>query len=225
MGLVRRLKASPALVVACVALLVSLTGTSVAAVSQLGKGTVGTAQLKNNAVTSKKVKNKTLVRADFKSGALLRGPRGLRGLTGAAGPAGAAGAAGAQGPIGPSTVYHARFAFSPGGTAMPGSGFTTYHTLNLPAGSYTAIATLTAENNGGANDAALCELVPSTGDLARYVGSAVPGEFAEVSATVAFTLPAAGTVLLRCIGNLPAGTMVRNQSTLTAIKVGEVIQQ
>jgi hypothetical protein len=109
MRVARRLKASPALVVASLALLVSLTGTSVAAISQLGPGTVGTPQLKNNAVTSKKVKNKTLTRADFKSGALLRGPRGLRGAagpagsagpTGPAGPAGAAGAAGLAGPAG-----------------------------------------------------------------------------------------------------------------------------
>jgi hypothetical protein len=92
MGLVRRFKASPALVVACLALLVSLTGTSVAAVSQLAKNSVGTPQLKKNAVTSPKVKNGTLVRADFKSGTLLRGP---------AGPRGATGETGATGPPGP----------------------------------------------------------------------------------------------------------------------------
>lgn len=223
MGHTRRLKASPALVVACIALLVSLTGTSVAAVSQLARNSVGTAQLKNNAVTAAKVKNRTLTRADFKAGTLLRGPQGPRGATGAAGPVGAAGA---QGPIGPSTAYHARFPFDDTGTAMVGGGpFTTYHTLNLPAGHYVGIATLTAGNGGVANDAAVCQLNPSSGNFAEFVGSAVADEFAELSATVAFTLPADGTLLLRCVGNVTGGSMVRNQSTLTAIKVGEIINQ
>ena len=93
-GLIRR--PSPALVVACAALLVALTGTGVAAVSQLvPRSSVGTAQLKSNAVVSSKVKNGSLLRADFKSGQVPAGP------TGPAGPAGPAGAAGAAGPAGP----------------------------------------------------------------------------------------------------------------------------
>ena len=69
MRLVRRFKASPAMVVACLALLVSLTGTSVAAVTQLvPRNSVGTPQLKNNAVNSAKVRNGSLLRADFRQG-------------------------------------------------------------------------------------------------------------------------------------------------------------
>jgi hypothetical protein len=100
-------KPSPATVIACLALLISLTGTSIAAVSQLAPNSVGTPQLKNNAVTSKKVKDKTLTRADFKNGTLLRGPRGLRGPagpTGATGAPGAPGAAGAPGAPGRSAL-------------------------------------------------------------------------------------------------------------------------
>ncbi len=83
---------SPALIVACIALFVALTGTSIAAVSQLvPRSSVGTAQLKNNAVTSAKVKNRTLARADFRPGVLLRGPAGPAGAAGPAGPAGPAG--------------------------------------------------------------------------------------------------------------------------------------
>ena len=48
---------SAALVVACIALLVALGGTSVAAVSQLARSSVGTPQLKDNAVTAKKLRN------------------------------------------------------------------------------------------------------------------------------------------------------------------------
>ena len=71
---------SPALVIACLALGIALGGTSVAAVSQLGRNTVGTAQLKtgavtnpkikNAAVTSAKVANRSLLRADFAPGQL-----------------------------------------------------------------------------------------------------------------------------------------------------------
>jgi len=87
---------SPAMVVACLALLVALTGTGVAAVSQIvPRNSVGSAQLKSNAVVSAKVKNRSLLALDFKAGQLPAGPPG------AAGPAGPAGAAGPAGPAGP----------------------------------------------------------------------------------------------------------------------------
>jgi hypothetical protein len=93
---------SPALVVACLALLVALGGTSIAAVSALPSGSVGTAQLKNNAVTSTKLKdgqvksadianstivsgdvrNGSLLRADFKAGQIPAGPQGPAGPLG-----------------------------------------------------------------------------------------------------------------------------------------------
>jgi hypothetical protein len=105
MRFVRRLTASPALVVACLALLVSLTGPGIAAVEQLvPRGSVGTGQLKNNAVTGAKVRNGSLIRADFKAGQVprgLRGPAGPTGPPGATGPAGPPGPTGATGPAGP----------------------------------------------------------------------------------------------------------------------------
>ncbi len=52
----RRIRPSPATVIAAIALLVALGGTSMAAVTiVIPKNSVGTAQLKNNAVTSAKV--------------------------------------------------------------------------------------------------------------------------------------------------------------------------
>jgi hypothetical protein len=82
---------SPATVIACVALLVSLAGTSVAAVSALPRSSVGTAQLKSNAVTSAKVKNFSLLRSDFKRGQIPAGPTGARGPQGPAGQPGISG--------------------------------------------------------------------------------------------------------------------------------------
>jgi hypothetical protein len=102
--LVRR--PSPALVLASLALLVALGGTSVAAVSQLAQNSVGTAQLRNgavtnpklrnNAVTSVKVANRSLRRADFAPGQLPAGPTGPAGPAGAAGPAGPPGLSGLE---------------------------------------------------------------------------------------------------------------------------------
>jgi hypothetical protein len=102
------------MVVACLALLVALGGTSVAAVNQLGRNTVGPLQirngavtnpkLRNNAVNSSKVANRSLRRVDFAPGQLPAGPIGPQGPAGSAGPAGAAGAAGPAGVIGAITV-------------------------------------------------------------------------------------------------------------------------
>ncbi len=63
-------KPSPAMIVASVALFLATTGTGVAVVSALPKGSVGTAQIKNNAVNSIKVKNRSLKRIDFAAGQL-----------------------------------------------------------------------------------------------------------------------------------------------------------
>jgi hypothetical protein len=83
-----RLRPSPSMVVAFVALTVALGGTSYA-IAQLPANSVGTKQLKKNAVTTAKVKNRSLVAKDFRSGQLPRGARGPAGPQGAPGTAGA----------------------------------------------------------------------------------------------------------------------------------------
>jgi hypothetical protein len=89
---------SPALVIACLALAVALSGASYAAVV-IPRNSVGSLQLKANSVNSSKVANGSLLRADFRSGQIPAGPpgpAGPAGPAGAAGPAGPAGAAGAS---------------------------------------------------------------------------------------------------------------------------------
>jgi hypothetical protein len=76
------------MVVATIALLVALGGTSVAAVGNVPLFSVGTPQLKSNAVISAKVKNRSLLRVDFAAGQLPAGPTGPQGPAGPAGPAG-----------------------------------------------------------------------------------------------------------------------------------------
>jgi hypothetical protein len=78
---------SPAMVVACIALTVSLAGTSYATVSLVPRNTVGTVQLKDNAVTSKKIRDFSLRQWDFARGQVPRGPAGPPGPPGPPGPA------------------------------------------------------------------------------------------------------------------------------------------
>jgi hypothetical protein len=93
---------SPAMIVACIALLVALGGTSVAAVTALAPNSVGTAQIRANAVTTAKIKNRnvrgakiarnavtgalvlngSLTRDDFASNSLPAGPAGPAGTIG-----------------------------------------------------------------------------------------------------------------------------------------------
>ena len=98
-----RLVPSPAMAVACLALLVALGGVGYAAV-KLPANSVGSAQLKNDAVTGLKVKNGTLLAADFKRGQVVgkTGAKGDPGLKGDTGPKGDQGPKGDTGDRGPS---------------------------------------------------------------------------------------------------------------------------
>ncbi|MFT4048589.1 MAG: collagen-like protein [Solirubrobacterales bacterium] len=88
---------SPALVIACLALFVALSGTSYAAL-KLPKNSVGPAQIKKNSVSSTKVKDGSLLAKDFKAGQIPTGAKGEKGERGEKGDKGDAGATGAQGP-------------------------------------------------------------------------------------------------------------------------------
>jgi hypothetical protein len=81
---------SPALVVACLALAISLSGAAYAVSTALPRNSVGTVQLKNNAVNSAKVRNASLRAVDFAAGQIPVGPQGP------AGPQGPPGASGLQ---------------------------------------------------------------------------------------------------------------------------------
>src|SRR4029079_2564393 len=71
----RRYVPSPAMVVACIALAVALTGTGYA-ITALPRGSVGTPQLKRGAVVSAKVKDHSLLRRDFRAGQIPAGAQG-----------------------------------------------------------------------------------------------------------------------------------------------------
>ena len=129
---------SPALVIACVALLVALTGTSYATVLNVPRNSVGTPQLKRNAVKPAKlapnavrtahVLNGSLLAADFKPGQLPTGPKGDKGEKGDKGDPGPVGVSGWRivSSVGPSnsSTSQSWTAPCPGGTKVVGGGGT-----------------------------------------------------------------------------------------------------
>jgi len=136
------------MVVACLALLVALGGTGMAAATQLARNTVGTPQLKdaavsnakikNNAVNSTKVAARSLLRSDFAPGQLPAGPVGPQGPAGPAGAAGAAGPAGPAGVIGAITDRTASVVVD-GGTAENGA-YNSSRVTSLCSGNERAIS-------------------------------------------------------------------------------------
>jgi hypothetical protein len=93
---------SPAIVIACIALIAALTGTSYAAINSLApRNSVANSSIRNNAVTSLKVKDRSLLARDFKLGQL---PAGAPGAAGAPGTAGARGPTGPAGPSGSASI-------------------------------------------------------------------------------------------------------------------------
>lgn len=101
------------MVIACLALALTLGGTAYGAATLLPRNSVGTLQ----------VKNRSLLAVDFKAGQLPRGLRGFAGAAGPAGPAGPAGSAGAAGPTGPSGASAVKWALiKPDGTIAAQSG-------------------------------------------------------------------------------------------------------
>jgi hypothetical protein len=146
MNKIRRRLPTPAMLVACIALAVSLGGVSYAA-GALPKGSVGTAQLKKKAVTGAKlqknavtgiaVKNRTLTAADFKAGALPAGTQGQKGDPGAQGPKGE------KGDTGPAGVSGLEIILGPETTVNPGT--------NAPA-SATCPAGKQATGGGGGSE-------------------------------------------------------------------------
>jgi hypothetical protein len=125
------------MVVASIALLVALGGTSFAAV-KLGINSVGAPQIKNNAVRSPEVLNRSLLAVDFKQGQLPRGPRGATGAPGAPGEAGPSGPTGPAGVAAPGYVAQVAADTTTSGFSTSSTSFVDItgmdETVTVPAG-------------------------------------------------------------------------------------------
>jgi len=133
MNAIRNRLPSPAMIVACAALVIALGGVSYAA-TVLPKNSVGTAQLKKKAVTASKlrkntvsaakVKDGSLLAADFRAGQLPAGPRGPKGDTGAPGLSGLEYIQGVSPSIAPGASGGAKAICPSGKKVIAGGGLT-----------------------------------------------------------------------------------------------------
>ena len=142
---------SPALVVACLALAISLSGAAFAVTSALPRNSVGTAQLKNNAVNSAKVKNSSLRAADFAPGQIPRGPQGPPGPAGTSGLQLISGS-GASSSTSPKTQQQdcpAGKKAIGGGGALTGSTANTFLWISRPTDTGTGWIAAGRESSGG----------------------------------------------------------------------------
>ena len=144
MRLIRKIRFSPATVIAAVALAIALSGTGYAAVNALPA----------NSVTTVQVKDHSLLAKDFKAGQI---PRGKQGPAGPAGPAGAAGPTGPAGPAGGAAAIKWALVNPNGSIASQSGGITvTNHTTGqtiLDFGSASNTKLIEA-SEGFANDSA-----------------------------------------------------------------------
>jgi len=161
----RRFRPSPAMVIACTALLFSLAGTGVAAYNQIvPRNSVGTLQVRDFA----------LLKKDFKRGQIPAGPRGRPGAPGPAGPAGPAGAAGASGAAGPAGAAKAFARVLAGGdvddpraraiadaAVSKPAGTTGVYCIDIEGGALNAVGAIDASSTGEVTTSVLLTGCPS----------------------------------------------------------------
>jgi len=211
-----RRRPSPAMVVACLALLVSLSGVTYAAVG-IPRNSVGRAQLQNNAVVSSKVKDRSLKAADFARGQLPAGKKGATGATGATGPAGPAGATGPAGPGGPAGP--AGTAGATGDRGPSDAWFGSTSLTNMTAGKYIVWGRAFVNNTSGSDFSVSCGLSGTFSGTTFLAAATVPaGKSASVPLIANITLTSTQTITSNC--NTAAG--VSTSVGLAAIQVATV---
>ncbi len=220
---IRASRPSPALVVAIIALVVALGGTSLAAITVTGSmirnNSVTSVDLADNAIVSRDIRNGSIFPVDLSAAAkrTLTGPAGPIGPAGPAGTNGtngSNGAQGVQGPVGPSGVVAHAFASDSSSRALVSTVGTSgtlaeavVLTLDRP-GDLELLGTIEATDNGSADTTFLAQCVMSVFSVATSVESVVgdpitvrgPDDLILVSTIHASTAVAAGSysVQLNC---------------------------
>ena len=216
---------SPAMVVASIAIFMSLAGGAYAAFT-LPSGSVGTKQLKdravtgrklgNGAVTAVKVRRHSLLASDFAFGQLPRGPQGPAGLRGSAGPTGPRGATGPRGHTG---------SRGPAGTAGPpgpaGPGFRFTTTTGNPgptlsqAGTYFVVVETTIPGGGTPTGACVVSNTNVGGAFARPTSGTEPFSYSGM-----VTLGAVAVRLSLSCGDTAGGAVTPGTTTWWVSPVG-----
>jgi hypothetical protein len=240
MGRSLRHRPSPAMVVACLALAVALTGTSYAAI-RLPANSVGTKQLKKNAVTSAKVKNNAITGGDVNEASLGQVPAAA-GAKSAANASHATNADHATSADSATNANHAGSADSATSAGTANAAFSTYHdalivlpdslgaiaTLDIPtAGNYVVSAKLDALNTlATASDVDECVLGAGAPDTAfDTTVFDVDGALADDDEVVVLQgvrqFAAGGKVVLLCT-DLGLGSVDARNVKITAVQVAHL---
>jgi hypothetical protein len=232
------------MVVASIALLVALGGTSVAAVNQLAANSVGTSQLKSNAVTTPKIKNSAVNASKIASNAVVAAkiagnaitnakiangtiqPADLSAAAKTSGPPGAPGAPGAQGPTGPTgpagpSNAYARFANGP--IAITDS-VATLTSLSIPEAGFYALWAKAAIGATTFLPADVSCTLEAGADVDQSAVTVTDDTVASLPLQVVHQFTAAGTANFRCVqtdefGGPAAAAAIK----ITAIKVGSLV--
>jgi hypothetical protein len=201
---------SPSMLVALVALFVSLGGVSYG----VATGFIDSRELKNNAVSTKDLKNNDIRSGDVRNNSLKGADIANRSLGSVDFRAGElpAGATGPTGPRGPSNAFVADE--SDDSFTEVATTRTVLGRLNVPAGKYVIFAKATLNNNA-AQASWDCDLTAgtsqdATGGGALQVGTPDDREILTLSVSHEFAAP--GTVELACSASLSgnAGMVVIN---------------
>jgi hypothetical protein len=197
-----RHRPSPAMVIACTALLIALTGTSIAAVeATVPKNSVGSAQLKSNAVTAAKIASNAVTSAKIASNAVTSAKVANGTLTSSDFASGVLPAA-----------VNGFVRFLNGPIAIPITS-TNLTTLSVPdAGNY--VLSAKAYVAGAVDNTATCRLTAG-GDFDE--SQAKPGN--TLSLIVGHNFTASGTADFACSGGLG---ITANFIKISAIKVANL---
>jgi hypothetical protein len=220
---VRRLTPSPSMVVALIALFVSLGGVSYGVATgfidsrEIKNNTVATKDLKNNDIRSGDVRNNALTGADVNESSLGKVPSAANADSAtSATSATTAGQAGVAG-----KVFQT---FRDELLSLPTtSTFTTVLSLDVPAGTYLIIGKGWLNNNGAASARSECRTVAESDSDTQFVGMAANAENDDVTPwtnSLVHTFAAAGTIVLQCEGN-PTQLTVEDRK-IQALQVREI---
>ncbi len=203
---------SPAMVVALVALILSLAGTAFAAVK------IGTKSLKNGAITTKKLKNRAVTGAKLAEGSVSTAKLAEGAVT--SGKL-AEGAVSTQ-KLTPGERSEGFVTSQGAQIALAAGTNTTIASLNLPAGgNYVIVASADLGNNAATANLVGCQLRDEGTLLAG--GSANLAPLAVFSQETALTgASGGGTVTLAC--EPEEGAQTRNR-VITAVRVGTLNKQ
>jgi hypothetical protein len=216
----RRFAPSPAMVVALVALFVSLGGVSYGVATgfidsrELKNNTVSTKDLKNNDIRGGDVRSNSLTGSDINESKLGKVP--TAGTADSATNATTAGQAGVAG-----KVFQA---FRDQEILLPTTAtVTTVLSLDVPAGTYLILGKAWLNNNGAASARTECQTVAGTDVDVQFVGTSENARNDDVTPwtnSLVHTFPAAGTILLQCTGN--ANQLAVEDRKIQAVQVREI---